>query len=803
MAENVVISPPQFISSIPVKRAHTYTFTAAIGIARALYSASILFLLFQTFHDETFRHLISLSLIKTSSKRKFRAILLNNLSMSKKLSPQYNPHEVESKIYEKWEKSGYFNPDNLPGERREKFSMVLPPPNVTGTLHMGHALTVTIEDILARFERMRGKKTLWLPGTDHAAIATETKFLKEKKVSKNEFADRRDEFVKQVNEYAAQNQKIIIAQLRAMGASLDWSRLAFTLDDARQKAVYAAFKRMYDAGLIYHGEYLVNWDVKGQTTVSDEEIEYETAKGILYTFKYSKTFPIPVATTRPETKLGDVAVAVHPEGRWKKYIGQEFEVENFAGVTLRLKIVGDETVNPEFGTGAVGITPAHSKLDWEIARRHGLPTKYQIINEYGKIINTKTDWDGKIGIKEAREKIIEWLKKENLLEKEEVIEHNIAKAQRSGGMIEILPKRHQFFVNVNKPIRDRGGKTLKELMRETVINKKIEIIPERFEKVYLHWIDTLRDWNISRQIWYGHKILAWYKNDDVVVGETAPGDGWQEIPDTFDTWFSSGLWTFSTLGWPEKTEDLETYHPTDLLETGYDILFFWVARMILMSCFLLNEIPFRKVYLHGLVRDNRRRKMSKSLGNVIDPLDMTKKYGTDALRMALVFNNAPGTDFAISEEKIKGMRNFSNKLWNITRFVLENTEYADLNAEYAPQDKLILDKFQVIVKDITKHITEYRLDRAADSLYHYIWHEFADKIIEQSKAIFRGEDAEENGPGHIASRKKLLLSILSTSIKTLHPFMPFITEHIWELLPLKNKKMLIIEEWPVKVISDK
>lgn len=708
----------------------------------------------------------------------------------------YEPKEHEEKIYRIWEESGFFNPDKLPppkagraAARKEKFSMVLPPPNVTGVLHIGHALTITIEDIIIRFQRMLGKKTLWLPGTDHASIATETKFLKEKKINRNDYKEKRGEFVGLVNDYAMQNQSIIIKQIRAMGASLDWSRIAFTLDEKRQRAVYEAFARMDKAGLIKHGEYLVNWDTKGQTTVSDDEIEYETEKSTLYTFRYSKDFPVPIATTRPETKLGDVAVAVHPEGKWKKYIGKEFKIDNFAGTKLNIKIVGDEAVDPEFGTGAVGITPAHSKIDGEIAGRHGLPSK-QVINEYGIIINTGTEWDGKIKIKEAREKVIDWLKNEKLLDKEEIIEHNIARAQRSGGVIEILPKRHQFFVSVNTPIAERGGKTLKDLMREAVESGKIKIIPEHFQKIYFHWIENLHDWNISRQIWYGHKIPAWYKGNDVKVAENSPGEGWEPINDTFDTWFSSGLWTFSTLGWPDETDDLKTYHPTDVLETGYDILFFWIAKMILMSAFLVGDVPFKTVYLHGLVRDENRKKMSKSLGNVIDPLDMIEKYGTDALRMALIFNTAPGTDSAISESKIKGMKNFANKLWNITRFVLENTKDADIDAGYAEEDNIIKKHFdKQILKEATKNIEDFRLDLAADILYQYIWHEFADIIIEQSKKIFDAGADEEK-----ASRKKLLLSILKDYIKALHPFMPFVTERIWQELGEKN--LLMIESWP-------
>ncbi|MDP2668239.1 MAG: valine--tRNA ligase [bacterium] len=718
----------------------------------------------------------------------------------------YEPKEHEEDIYRMWEESGFFNPDNLK-DTKGTFSMVLPPPNVTGVLHIGHALTITIEDILARYQRMRGKKTLWLPGTDHASIATETKFLKEKKLNRNDYKEKRGEFINLVNDYALQNQSVIIKQMRGMGASLDWSRLAFTLDEKRQRAVYEAFFRMNKAGLIKHGEYLINWDIKGQTTVSDDEIEYETVKGSLYTFKYSKDFPVPIATTRPETKLGDVAVAVHPEGKWKKYIGKEYNIENFAGTRLNIKIVGDEAVDPDFGTGAVGITPSHSKIDGEIAQRHGLPAK-QVINEYGLIINTGTDWDGKIKIKEAREKVIEWLNNEKLLEKEEVIEHNVAKAQRSGGIIEILPKHHQFFISVNTPIPERGGKTLKDLMREAVESGKIKIIPEHFQKTYFHWIDNLHDWNISRQVWYGHKIPAWYKDNEIKISPETPGEGWSAINDTFDTWFSSGLWTFSALGWPNETADLKNFHPTDVLETGYDILFFWIAKMILMSAFLLGDVPFRTVYLHGLVRDEHKQKMSKSLGNVIDPLDMTKKYGTDALRMALIFNTAPGTDSVISEQKIKGMKNFANKLWNIARFVLTNTspENKTLPQKQTDADKNILEKLAETGKNSTKNLEQFRIHEAAQEIYQFAWHEFADVYLEASKTQLKDGALEEN-------TKIILRRTLEQTLKLLHPFMPFITEKIWqELHPNENNLparlakapakragkagLLMVEEWP-------
>lgn len=712
--------------------------------------------------------------------------------MPEELPKAYNPKETEGRIYQLWEESGFFNPNNLPGDRPERFSMVLPPPNVTGTLHLGHAVTTTIEDIIIRFERMRGKRTLWLPGTDHAAIATESKV--EKELIKNDKASRhdlgREEFLKRVRAFALESQTTILSQLRTMGASLDWSRLAFTLDEQRQHAVATAFERMYQAGIIYHGERLVNWDKKGQTTVSDEEVEYETTKGTLYTFRYSKKFPIPIATTRPETKLGDVAVAVHPDGPWKAFIDQEFKIPDFAGVQLFITVVGDESVDPEFGTGAVGITPAHSMIDGEIAKRHHLPSK-QVINEFGKIDHASDELNG-LNVQDAREKVVAWLREQGLLEKEEEIEHNIARAQRSGGMIEILPKRHQFFVDVNKPIAERGGKSLRQLMHDAVASGAIKIVPERFVNEYFHWIDNLRDWNISRQVWYGHPIPAWYKGDDIAVGKESPGKGWELIQDTFDTWFSSGLWTFSTLGWPKETQDLKMFHPTDVLETGYDILFFWVARMILMSSFFLGEVPFRTVYLHGLVRDENRRKMSKSLGNVIDPLLMTEKYGTDALRMALVFNTAAGADSVISEDKIKGMKHFSNKLWNIARFIFMSTSGKVPTTRPVAQtdaDRQILTHLDVVTEAVTANLSAYYLHEAAQAIYQFTWHEFADVYLEASKPQLQGE-AKEN-------TEQILLYVFDRILKLLHPFMPFITEEIWGKLPSDDKQLLMIERWPV------
>ena len=722
----------------------------------------------------------------------------------------YNPKQVEERIYRLWEKSGFFNPDvcvkkGVTKKTAKPFSIVLPPPNVTGVLHMGHAAMLVIEDVLIRYHRMKGHQTLWLPGTDHASIATETKFLKEKKIARSDYREKRDEFIKLVNDFALQNQGAIIKQLRAMGASLDWSRLAYTLDAKRRNAVQEAFIRMHRSGLIYMGKgQPINWDFKGQTVVSDDEIEYEPGKATLYTFRYSKDFPIAISSTRPETKVGDTAIAVHPrDKRYKNYIGKTFHIA-FAKIKLSIKIVGDPSVDPKFGTGAVGVTPAHSKIDYEIASRHNLPSR-QVINEFDRMNDDAGPLIAGKKTGEAREIVVDYLKKQGLLEKEEVIDQNIPKAQRSGGIIEILPKRHQFFVNVNKPLPERGNKTLKKLMRDVVTTGKIKILPKRFEKVYLNWIDNLRDWSISRQIWYGHRLPVWYKPPapagydlDYVVSKTRPaGEGWEQFSDTLDTWFSSGLWTFSTLGWPDpkeqKRQNFKLYHPTSVLETGYDILFFWVARMILMSNALLGQVPFRVVYLHGLVRDSKGKKMSKSLGNIIDPLVMIEKYGADATRLSLIIGAAPGNDMKLSEDKVRGYRNFSNKLWNIARFIHMNTQ--DYTHKTKPvlsaEDKKILADFKKIKKRATDLIVQYRFSQAAETLYHYAWHTFADKILEESKDTLQPHKTR-------AARQYVLLTVLTDLLRLLHPFIPFITEEIYQKLLIKKKKnCLMVEAWPL------
>lgn len=715
--------------------------------------------------------------------------------MPEKFLKPYDPAATESRVYAVWEESGLFNPDECVKQGvvepdAPSYSIVLPPPNVTGRLHMGHALMLAIEDIFVRYKRMRGFRTLWLPGTDHAAIATQS--VVEKQIKKEEDKNRhdlgREELLKRIEKFAAESHDTIIGQVKTMGASLDWSREAFTLDETRTRAVRAVFKRMYDDGLVYRGLRIVNWDPRGQTTISDDEIVYEERPGKLYTFRYAKDFPIRVATTRPETKVGDVAVAVHPDDtRYKEFVGKEYDAV-FCDVPIHIKVVADKEVDPEFGTGAVGVTPAHSTTDWEIAERHLLPQDVIIINEIAKMTV-----EGRLHGKktaEAREAVVGWLKSEGLLEKEEDIAQNIATAERTGGVIEPLPKL-QWFIDVNKEIVGRET-TLKHLMLQAVRSGDIKILPDYFEKTYFHWVENLRDWCISRQIWYGHRIPVWYRGDEITVGEAPAGEGWVQDEDTLDTWFSSGLWTFSTLGWPDTTDDFKTYHPTDLLETGYDILFFWVARMILMTEYTLTTVPFKTVYLHGLVRDAQGRKMSKSLGNNLDPLDVAAKFGADATRMALVVGNTPGTDMRMSEDKIKGYKHFANKLWNIARFVLENAKDADRTTTLSPADAETLSACDALTKEVTADIEEFRIYLAAEKTYHYVWHELADKIIEESKPVLGGADVAAR-----ASKQTLLLILLDRSLRLLHPFMPFVTEEIWQALPQKDAKLLMVASWPV------
>ncbi len=701
----------------------------------------------------------------------------------------YNHKLFEEKIYKKWEESGYFNPDNLPGERNETFSMVLPPPNVTGTLHMGHAAMLAVEDILIRYNRMLGKKTLWIPGTDSAAIATQSKvesiIYKEEGKRRQEIG--RSELLKRIDSFVKESESVIINQVKRMGSSLDWSRYAYTLDEKRYRAVMEAFVKMYDAGLIYRGKRIVNWDPAFQTTVADDEIEYKEQTDTFYYIKYG---PFVIGTVRPETKFGDKYVVVHPKDtRYKDYKhGQTFELEWING-PIKATVIKDEAANIDEGSGVMTITPAHSFIDFELAQKHNLDTE-QIIDEKGLLLSIAGEFSG-MHIKKARPLIVEKLKSKGLLVKtDENYVHSVAINYRGGGIIEPQIKL-QWWVDVNKTIPQRDNKSLKELMKNAVRNGNIKIMPSRFEKNYYQWIDNLHDWCISRQIWFGHRIPVWYKQDETYVGVNAPKEeGWDQDSDTLDTWFSSGLWPFSTLGWQDNTDDYKDFFPNTILETGYDILFFWIARMILMSEFLIGKAPFNNVYLHGLVRDNKGRKMSKSLGNIIDPLTMIDKYGADAVRLSLVIGAAPGNDIKLSEDRIRGYRNFANKIWNIARFVGQNKKTQKLKKSNTPNkdDEWILDELSKTIKIVTKSLDKFKLNEAAEEIYDFTWHKFADIYIEKTK--------QKDGDKFSIRQSALptLDHVLITTLKLLHPFMPFVTEAIWK--ELGNNELLIISSWP-------
>jgi valyl-tRNA synthetase len=702
----------------------------------------------------------------------------------------YEPQGVEDAIYQKWLDSGYFTPENLPdfADRKEVFSIAMPPPNVTGTLHIGHATMLAIEDSMVRFARLSGKKALWVPGTDHAAIATQSKV--EKMIFEAEAKTRHDlgrpEFLRRVNEFAQNSHDTIVNQCKKMGSSLDWSREAYTLDAERNKAVNVAFKQMFEDGLIYRGDRIVNWDPLMQTTVSDDELERKESKAPFYYLKYG---PFVIGTARPETKFGDKYVVMHPAD--ERYFafehGQKIELEWING-PITATVVKDEAADPEFGTGVMTITPWHDAVDFGIAERHGLD-KEQIIDDNGKLLPVAGEFAGQ-PIKVARKGIIEKLTSKGLVDHiDEDYVHNIALNSRGGGIIEPQIKR-QWFVGVNTEFAREGKMvTLKKLMQDAVRSKWVTIVPDRFEKTYFHWIDNLRDWNISRQLWFGHRVPVWYKGEEQIVGEVPDGDGWEQDSDTLDTWFSAGLWTFSTLGWPNKEAPDMMYHPTTVLETGYDILFFWVARMILMSTYLLGEVPFKTVYLHGLVRDEQGRKMSKSLGNIIDPLDMIGRYGADATRLSLIIGGTPGNDTRLSEEKIAGFRNFTNKLWNISRFVdmqtagLRHVEVMPVAVTLA--DKWILGKFASVIEKVTQYHANYQLSLAGELLREFTWTDFADWYLEIAK-VEKGKD-------------EMLNYILERLLILWHPFMPFVTEEIYARF---NNGMIMVAKWPMSVATD-
>jgi valyl-tRNA synthetase len=723
----------------------------------------------------------------------FFSAILSHMELPE-LSKTYTAAEWEDRLYQAWLESGYFSPDvclekGVADITAEPFSMVLPPPNATGTLHTGSAAMLAIEDTFTRFARMQGRPTLWLPGTDHAAIATQSKveriLWEEEKLTRYDLG--REELLRRIGVFVENNRDTMKNQMRKMGSSLDWSREAFTLDEKRHQAVYKAFKTMYDDGIIFRGDRIVNWDPKGQTTISDDEVVYKEEVSQFYYLQYG---PFEIATARPETKFGDKYVVMHPDdARYATYThGQTIDLEWING-PITATIIKDESIDMEFGTGVMTITPWHSMVDFEIAERHGLD-KEQIIDLEGKLLSIAGEFAGK-HIKEARAQIIAKLQSKGLVTKiEENYVHQVATAERTGEIIEPQIMR-QWFVGVDREFTRDGQKTtLKKLMQQAITSRggDISILPERFEKTYFHWIDNLRDWCISRQIWYGHQIPVWYRGEEVFCGTIAPeGDDWTQDPDTLDTWFSSALWSFSTLGWGYDEAlfaEQKKYHPTTLIESGYDILFFWMSRMILMSTYLLGKAPFKTIYLHGLVRDEEGRKMSKSLDNILDPLDVIKDYGTDALRLALVSGTTPGNDMRLGDEKLTSSRNFVNKLWNISRYVIgltkDSLEIGHLTPETKTiSDRWILGQLEETIQKTTEHLNNYQLSLAQETLRDFTLNDFADWYIEIHK---------------VEKNDTLLLFILRELLKLWHPFMPFVTEAIWSHLDTPD--LLLVTRWP-------
>ncbi len=718
-----------------------------------------------------------------------------------KLPKVYEASEYESDIYALWEKTGVFKAD--PASDKEHFSISMPPPNETGTLHIGHALFITLQDIMSRHARQQGKDVLWLPGTDHAALPVNAiieKQLTDEGTNKHEIG--REEFLNRTREFVGNSRDTINSQIRAMGASVDWSRARYTLDDALNRSVNEVFVKMYNDGLIYRGHRIVNWDPNLETNVSDDEVNYQEEKGKFYTFKYG---PFEIGTARPETKFGDKYVVMHPDDeRYAQYKhGDTFETEWING-KITATIIKDEAADPDFGTGVMTITPWHSLADFDIAERHNLD-KEQIIDFHGKLLPIAGEFEG-MAIAEARPKIVDKLKKKGLLlDIDENYVHNVAVNERGKGIIE--PQiRLQWFVDVNKAVVDWKGKklSLKEVMQSVVREDDIEIIPERFQKIYFHWIDNLRDWCVSRQIWWGHRIPVWYRHDtdgreEIYAGVQPPTDQsegwreWEQDPDTLDTWFSSALWTWSTLIDPKladdyslsledllkQSPDYKAYHPTTVMETGWDILFFWVARMILATTYVTGEVPFKQVYLHGLVRTEHGKKMSKSNPEtIIDPLEVIPEYGTDALRFALIQNTTAGNDQSLGRSKIVANRNFANKIWNIARYVEDIVGDKPDRAgakPHTPADHWVLNNLQRSQELISADLDNFRFGEAYDRLYHFVWDDLADWYIEASKA-------EPNKP--------LLAYLLEQILIIAHPFAPFLTETIWQTLAWENDSIL-------------
>ena len=713
--------------------------------------------------------------------------------MSKELAKTYDPKGLEDRIYQKWLDNKYFHAEV--NRDKKPFTIVMPPPNVTGQLHMGHALDETMQDILIRFKRMQGYEALWQPGTDHAAIATEVKViekLKEQGIDKNEIG--REEFLKHAWEWKEEYGGKIINQLKKLGASADWDRERFTMDEGCSKAVQEVFIKLYEKGYIYKGSRIINWCPVCQTSISDAEVEHEDQDGFFWHINYPVVGEegqfVEIATTRPETLLGDTAVAVNPEDeRYKHLVGKMLKLP----LTDReIPVVADEYVDKEFGTGCVKITPAHDPNDFEVGKRHNLP-EINIMNDDATINELGGKYAG-MDRYEARKAMVEDLKELGLLVKVVPHSHNVGTHDRCGTTVEPMIKP-QWFVRM---------KEMGEAAIKTLQDGNLKFVPDRFDKIYMHWLENIRDWCISRQLWWGHRIPAYYCDEcgETVVAREMPGKcpkcGCTHLTqdeDTLDTWFSSALWPFSTLGWPDKTEEMEYFYPTDVLVTGYDIIFFWVIRMVFSGLEQTGKTPFHHVLIHGLVRDSQGRKMSKSLGNGIDPLEIIDQYGADALRLTLMTGNAPGNDMRFYMERVEASRNFANKVWNASRFIMMNLEKAEVPAEIdlaslTSADKWILSKVNTLAKDVTENLDKYELGIAVQKVYDFIWEEFCDWYIEMVKPrLYNDEDTTK------AAALWTLKTVLANALKMLHPYMPFITEEIFCTL-CPEEESIMISSWP-------
>ena len=694
------------------------------------------------------------------------------------LDKKYNHIEVEKDKYNKWKEKGYFNSGDL---NKEPFCIVIPPPNVTGKLHLGHAWDTTLQDIIIRYKRMQGYDCLWLPGMDHAAIATEAKVVKRvKEQGKNKSTLGREKFLEECWNWTHEYSDNIRKQWAKLGLSVDYNKEAFTLDENLTLAVKTVFCKLYNEGLIYRGERIINWDPEAKTALSNEEVIYKDTEGAFYHIKYfieGTNDYLEVATTRPETLFGDTAVAVNPEDtRYNKLIGKNVVLPI---VNKLIPIIGDNHADMDFGTGVVKITPAHDPNDFEVGNRHNLE-RIIVMNDDATMNENAGIYKG-LDRFECRKKLVEDLKEQDLLISIEKITHNVGHSERTGVMVEPYLSK-QWFVDMKK---------LSKQVLDNQKNKdtKVNFVPERFEKILINWMEDCHDWCISRQLWWGHRIPAWYKNDEVYVGINPPQeDGWTQDEDVLDTWFSSALWPFATLGWPNETPDFKRYFPNDVLVTGYDIIFFWVCRMVFQSLEFTEKRPFKDCLIHGLIRDKEGRKMSKSLGNGVDPMDVIDTYGCDSLRFFLTTNSAPGQDLRYDEEKVKSTWNFINKIWNASRYVLMNLE--DFNDKdytldnLTNSDKWILTKLNKTIESITKSMDKYDFNIVGNTLYNFIWTDFCDKYIELSKF-------NQNN-----TIKSVLLKVLTSIIKMLHPFMPYVTEEIYQMLPIKDSESIMISTYP-------